>query len=352
MNPLISVVVPIYNSETYLRRLVDSILSQTYQNLELILVDDGSSDRSFHICEEYSSRDIRVHAFHKENGGVSSARNLGMGKATGQYLIFADADDYLLSTAVESMYKAISSYSADIAIAGHFIDFYGKRTTEVPILKTVFLDSTDKIGEYLLYLNDNSHFDILWNKIYSMDFLKKTDISFELFAKTSQDLLFNANLFMQNPKILLISNSYYYYYKGYKDTIVSRYHPNIYNIMMSRNKKLAELFDYYNLSDIQEIKEWQANTYVSTIFNSVINNYRTGSPLNRSQRVDFIKNLCLDKSFCSHLTLINPNKLNRITRYFINMCKNKHIHILDSSLLVLYHANQVKKRVKSISFTK
>ena len=90
MNYLVSVIVPVYNSTSYLKRCVDAILSQTYENLEILLIDDGSTDDSFEICKEYEKKDLRVRAFHKENGGSSSARNVGIKEAKGDFICFCD----------------------------------------------------------------------------------------------------------------------------------------------------------------------------------------------------------------------------------------------------------------------
>lgn len=104
--PVISVIVPIYNVEPYLAQCVDSILSQTFKDFELILVDDGSTDNSMKICEEYASEDVRVKSYHKANGGLSSARNFGLDRALGRYVIFIDSDDYLMDN--EAFSKLIS----------------------------------------------------------------------------------------------------------------------------------------------------------------------------------------------------------------------------------------------------
>ncbi|MCQ2217108.1 MAG: glycosyltransferase [Paludibacteraceae bacterium] len=105
----VSIIVPVYKAESTIRRCIDSILSQTYQNFELILVDDGSPDNSGAICDEYAQSDIRVKVFHKENGGVSSARNLGIDKASGKYLVFVDSDDYVTPTFLIDMLQLKSS---------------------------------------------------------------------------------------------------------------------------------------------------------------------------------------------------------------------------------------------------
>lgn len=111
MTPQISVIVPIYNSDKYLRRCIDSILAQTYTNFELLLINDGSFDKSAAICDEYELRDSRVRVFHKENGGVSSARNLGVKEAKGEWIAFVDSDDWILETYIARYVSHISTES-------------------------------------------------------------------------------------------------------------------------------------------------------------------------------------------------------------------------------------------------
>ena len=113
-NVLVSVVIPVYNVEAYLRECIDSVLSQTYPHFEIILVDDGSTDSSGAICEEYVNQDHRITVIHKQNGGLSSARNAGLDKASGQYVYFLDSDDWILPDALESLVSAAEDASADI----------------------------------------------------------------------------------------------------------------------------------------------------------------------------------------------------------------------------------------------
>ncbi|WP_051217003.1 glycosyltransferase family 2 protein [Butyrivibrio fibrisolvens] len=115
-NPLITVIVPVYNVEIYLNRCVNSIIEQNYKNLEVILVDDGSTDESGAICDEYSQRDPRITVIHKENGGLSSAKNAGLDIMTGEYVTFVDSDDYVSSDYVDYLYTMILKYKADMSI--------------------------------------------------------------------------------------------------------------------------------------------------------------------------------------------------------------------------------------------
>ena len=103
--PLISVIIPVYKVEKYLNKCVDSVLNQTYKNLEIILVDDGSPDKCPEICDEYAKKDDRIKIIHKQNGGLSDARNVGIEKSTGEYITFIDSDDYVDSNYIEQLYK-------------------------------------------------------------------------------------------------------------------------------------------------------------------------------------------------------------------------------------------------------
>ena len=116
-NELVSIVVPIYNVENYLRQCLDSIMGQTYQNFECLLINDGSPDHSADICREYVSKDSRFKYFEKENGGVSSARNLGIERSEGAYITFIDSDDWVESDYLEVLYKALIDEKADITVS-------------------------------------------------------------------------------------------------------------------------------------------------------------------------------------------------------------------------------------------
>jgi len=117
-NPLISVIIPVYKVEPYLRKCLDSVLAQTYANLQIILVDDGSPDNCGKICDEYAGKDKRIEVIHKENGGLSDARNAGLGIMKGEYVAFVDSDDWVLPKYIEDMYENLKKYNSDLAISG------------------------------------------------------------------------------------------------------------------------------------------------------------------------------------------------------------------------------------------
>lgn len=157
--PLISVVIPVYNIEDYLERCVKSVCSQTYENLEILLVDDGSTDKSATLCEQLAQEDTRIKVFHKTNGGSSSARNLGIENAHGEYLGFVDSDDYIAENMYDLLYKAILQYKTPIAQIGRDeIDEQGKRLPNIcePPKEEIVIPSEEFLREMLLHKGDCS----------------------------------------------------------------------------------------------------------------------------------------------------------------------------------------------------
>ena len=149
-NPLISIIVPIYNVEVYIRNCVDSILGQSYENIEIILVDDGSPDNCGDICDEYGSKDKRIKVIHKKNGGLSSARNAGIDIATGDYLGFIDSDDWIESDMYESLYTALTSHKADISVCGRYIVEGSRITTISDSEKAEVFTRSEALSELVL----------------------------------------------------------------------------------------------------------------------------------------------------------------------------------------------------------
>ena len=173
MSSLVSVIVPVYNSTAYLKRCVDAILSQTYKDLEVVLVDDGSTDDSLNMCREYEKSDARVKVFHKENGGSSSARNVGIKEACGEYICFCDSDDYYEPDIVENLLKVFEEKDDCIVAQCMAVCRYEDGTLESGPLKDsgeiVRETNVEYFRELLLHLGDSS----FCTKMIKADFMKK-----------------------------------------------------------------------------------------------------------------------------------------------------------------------------------
>lgn len=165
----ISIIVPVYKVEKYLRKCVDSILAQTFTDFEVILVDDGSPDNSGKICDEYAEKDNRVRVIHKENGGLSSARNAGIDVARGKYLGFVDSDDYIDEDMYEILYENLKIHDADISSV-ELIPFYGDRYKKAnKEKKVIILNKKEAIKSVL---EGTQFYAYAWNKLYRKELFK------------------------------------------------------------------------------------------------------------------------------------------------------------------------------------
>ena len=161
----VSIIVPVYQVENYIRKCVDSILAQTFTDFELILVDDGSKDKSGQICDEYARMDTRVKVIHKENGGAADTRNRGVNQAVGNYVMSVDSDDYLATTMLECLYRNILNENADIAACNYLYFFENDRQKDFSTnVQSEVLTGTE-IFHYRKNERNYGFWTVVWNKL-------------------------------------------------------------------------------------------------------------------------------------------------------------------------------------------
>ena len=204
----ISIIVPVYQVEKYIRQCIDSILAQTFTDFELILVDDGSKDNSGKICDEYAEKDKRIRVIHKENDGLSDARNKGLDNASGNYFMFVDGDDYIAPNMAECLYKKISEAKADIAACNYrYIfesdgekDFATENKAEVINANEIFYNRKNE--------RNYGFWTVAWNKLYKREKFKS--LSFR-FGKYHEDEFWANDIYQMDIKAVTVSESLYYY---------------------------------------------------------------------------------------------------------------------------------------------
>lgn len=182
-NPKISVIIPVYNAEDTLRRCVDSILSQTFTDFECLLINDGSKDRSGEICDEYAAKDSRVRVFHKENGGVSSARNIGLDNAKGEWITFLDSDDYIEE---EFLGSIVNIGNAELIIGSCIWISDGGRRQLIDDIPSNVTDRTQILKDYLY----SCTFNVPWGKLFKRSIIVENAIGFNTEMRFAEDLCF------------------------------------------------------------------------------------------------------------------------------------------------------------------
>lgn len=203
-NPKISVIVPVYNVRHYLPHCIDSILSQNFPNFELLLIDDGSKDDSGTICEEYATKDSRVHVFHKENGGVSSARNIGLENANGDWIIFIDSDDWISDSMFKNMYEKAISENADLVYCDLRM-FFNDHTEILHIAKY----DTNKIKMLNNFIK--STFGTAVGMLAQKSLYETNKIRFPIGVKFCEDFYVAIRLMLYSEKTCYLPTSYYFY---------------------------------------------------------------------------------------------------------------------------------------------
>lgn len=205
----ISIVVPVYNSERKLSKCLESICNQSYDNLEIIVIDDGSKDSSCEIIKKFKNSDKRIIPIYKENTGVSDTRNRGIEIAKGKYLMFVDSDDYLEENACEIMIKSIKSdKNIDIAI-GSWNNIYNGLVKKEDIHSGVF-----EIKDFFSRVETEDYYKIinpLWNKIYKTNIIKENNLKFDLNISLGEDMVFNFKLLLLSNRIKILNESIYNY---------------------------------------------------------------------------------------------------------------------------------------------
>lgn len=238
----VSIIVPVYNTEKYLRRCIDSILTQTYQNFELLLIDDGSKDSSGAICDEYARNDERIRVIHRANSGVSVTRNIGIQEAKGDYISFVDSDDYIAVNMIETLVVRANKYYSDIVMCKYFIEKTGK-TSCVSMDYDEVYDGADRVKNGLLYLyytDYHSGLYSLWNKLIKKSVYSTNNILFDSSLKRGEDAWFIFQCLKHCKRVDFIPEAYYYYYQNESSVMHTLYDDQYEKWVDMRRRLIAE----------------------------------------------------------------------------------------------------------------
>lgn len=218
---LISVIVPVYNVEKYLQNCLDKIINQTYKNLEIIVLDDGSTDKSSEICDYYEKKDSRIKVIHKKNEGLGITRNRGISNANGKYVCFIDSDDFMDTNMIEKLYLALKHNKADTSYCGYF-EYYSniKYIEHILDVHRDSYEGQEIIDCFLLRMIGNEATEkkdfkfsmSVWHALYSLDIIKEYNICFPSERKyISEDIIFDIDYLSKSRKVCFVKDALYYY---------------------------------------------------------------------------------------------------------------------------------------------
>lgn len=321
---LISVIVPIYNVEQYLRQCLDSLTVQTYKNIEVIMVDDGSPDNCGAICDEYAEKYNNFIAVHKENAGLGMARNTGLENAHGQYVIFIDSDDYISDSLIEDLYKELKLYQVDVCIGGFECTVEGQRNVQYesecfPGEKA----RTELLPRMIGSLPDkkDSVEMCVCGVLYNMEPVREHNILFPSERELiSEDLIFNID-YMQYANGAYLSSTVGYYYNVNLSSLTRSYRKDFYNrvkrFYLDVERRLSEL-NYDNIAD------WRSKRIFFVYVKSCISQEANfDNDFGLKQRLSNIGSICGDSVLQEAIREYPVNKLGFAQRTFLFMVKHK-----------------------------
>ena len=242
IQPLISVIVPVYNVEKYICRCLDSILNQTYSNLEIIIIDDGSTDHSGRICDAYAEKDNRVIVIHEHNRGVSGARNKGIDASSGEYLSFVDGDDFIDQDMLQTLFLAMQKDKSDIACCNYLqVDEHGKPFGNYLPIKDGCVDCQDAINFFIML---GGYYVVLWNKLYKSSVFQS--LRFPI-GKRYEDLFVFPQIINQCKKISHIHKALYYWVRHSDSFTMSTFNISSFDFIESMINMYNFACEYHNL---------------------------------------------------------------------------------------------------------
>lgn len=250
---MVSVIIPIFNSEKYIRHSIESVLSQTFKDIELILINDGSTDSSGEICQEYLKRDSRVKYFRQENSGPDIARKTGVQKAQGEWLCFLDSDDYFLETMIEKMFQVLSDENCDI-VCCNFTRFDGEKfwEGESGVSELTFVEGQKQISE--AFFKGRIILGGYWAKIFKRELL--SDYSFVTDSIIGEDVTGVLYAIERAKKIVLLPEHYYFYY----------WHTGSISHGIYTPRHLVSLRNYISVKEYQKNRKLIEEKYIDGFF--------------------------------------------------------------------------------------
>ncbi len=268
--PFFSIISPVYNTSAYLNKFIDTVIDQEFSDFELILVDDGSTDDSLNICRERAEKDKRITVITQQNQGAGAARNSGIEKAKGEYLLFFDSDDYVDISALETLHKALKSRSPEILIFGaQWVSFSEseKETAKTELIpEKLELNSERRCRDKFCSLMFSSVLNPPWNKAYSRDFIVSNDLRFPD-ARRAQDAFFNMECFRKLKSLCTIGDTLYYYRENTKKKVWKKFPKDLYKIDIQYNSTLENIcreFGVYSGENREKVDAWFFNSIFRT----------------------------------------------------------------------------------------
>lgn len=267
-----SIIVPVYNGESHIKKCIDTLLKQTYNDFEIIIINDGSTDDTKSVLTKFYAKNLKVKIVNTSNKGVSFARNLGINQSSGQYLLFVDADDELSINALKYLSIMLNKKDRDLILFGFSLTGDNNRKNDTSILKSIANQNTDCKMNILksILSTKNNILGYVWRAVYSLDFIKKNNIFFETHLKISEDYLFLLQSVEHSNNLFVITEEFYKYNLG-ETSMSNKFVPTLLNDMVWVNNWIESNILTVYPQFFVGFNCLVANTYIRYVQNAIRN---------------------------------------------------------------------------------
>ncbi|HOO25797.1 MAG TPA: glycosyltransferase family 2 protein [Clostridiales bacterium] len=309
-NPLFSVVMPVYKTEKYLKDAAQSILNQSFDNFELVLIDDGSPDNSPEICDRIAESDPRVRVVHKQkNEGLSEARNTGIDQALGEYVCFIDSDDTVEPNLLEKVNESLQEHKADAVMFGmteeYFDDSGEIKQTFIVGYPAKSLNNVEELRNEIIHIEYSTLYGYSANKFFSLKLIKENKLKFEQ-VKLIEDLRFNIDFFNKARSLNILDATPYHYKKRGRGSLTEVFVPEYFEVHRERVFLLKKQHEEWGILT-EEVKSLLGNIYSRYIFSAIQRNCDKRSGLNHAKRRAWVKELFQDELFNDLISFAKPD---------------------------------------------
>lgn len=305
VTPSVSIVIPIYNVEDYLNNCINAILTQHFSDFEMILVNDGSTDKSGIMCDEYAKQDNRIKVLHKINGGLSSARNAGINIAKGKYIVFIDPDDQISNDYFLKLYDLSEQNNCDIVVGGYCT--VPSNSAYIPSFKLNEITN----GKELILSSRKVHSDnnlcFVWRYFYRLEKIKNIRFNERVFY--GEDVIFNLEVLLQSDRVLAIPDILYFYTVNNPNSLMRKpYKPKLESSLVLQYKIRRYLSEKHHLLSNKNYRHDMANYYINNIYRLLLDNLKHSENLDVNMAIKRLVNYEMISKSVNDVMLSNSTK--------------------------------------------
>lgn len=332
---LFSIIIPVYNCENYIKKCLNSIIEQQFKDYEVIIIDDGSTDNSGNICDDFSKNNKQIRVFHNKNKGVSYSRNFALKKVNGEYVLFIDSDDYVDDDYLLKINEILKKEKCDLINMGFYSEVQNNYKTYYDKISIPYLRlNKNDLKKKIVYLWDSHMLYNVWNKIYRYEIIKKNNILFPNY-NFGEDMYFNKKYMECITNFCNIEECFYHYVRERKGSITRIYNKELFNIRKNEYYEFNKYFASLEL-DLEEYLEFSSRRFIERTVGCIENIF--SSKLKLKDKTEEIRNIINDKTVCE--TINNAVPKSKKMKIILLPIKKKS---LIMTYLMFYGINLIRK---------